>query len=108
MTLKSLALIAISAAALATPAFAASPDRIQLRYNTAELSTATGASKLYDRIQDEARQACSDNTTRPLRVKVLIERCEAQLVEDWVAQIDDARLNSIHAAAKGARDYAAK
>lgn len=108
MTLKSIALIAISAATLATPALAAPADRIQLRYNTAELVTATGASKLYDRIQTEAQEACSDNNTRPLRVKTLIDRCEADLVEGWVAQIDDTRLNSIHAAAKGARDYAAK
>lgn len=108
MTLKSIALIAISAAAFATPAFSASPERIQLRYNTAELATATGASKLYDRIQTEAKEACSDNNTRPLRVKALIERCEADLVEEWVARIDDTRLNSIHAAAKGERDYAAK
>lgn len=108
MTLKSLAIIAVSAAALATPAFAASSDRVPLRYNTAELATATAASKLYDRIQTEAKEACSDNNPRPLRVKVLIERCEAGLVEEWVAQIGDSRLNSIHAAAKGARDYAAK
>ena len=108
MTLKSLAIIAVSAAVFATPAFAAPSDRIQLRYNTAELATATGAGKLYDRIQTQAKEACSDNNTRPLRVKTLIERCEAGLVEEWVAQIDDTRLNSIHAAAKGARDYAAK
>lgn len=73
----------------------------QLRYNTAELASADGAAGIYERIQHAAADYCNDRYGRQSIVKYRAarDRCVSNVVEDLVRQVNDPRLNDLHASA---------
>lgn len=103
----SVTILPIAAAFLASAA--SSADNAYFRYNTSELATTASAQQLYHRLEANAERACADkDRASQTRIKALIRKCEAGLMEDWIAKIDDPRLYKIHAAAKDQRDYASR
>jgi len=85
----------------------ANAERVQFRYSTTELTTDAGARAVYSRMEQAAAEACSDNTTRPIRVQKLKERCAARLLADWVEGADNGNLNKAYAEAQSRKQYAA-
>ncbi len=89
---KKLALTSLAAALVAfTPALAA--ERVAFKYNTAELRDAAAVEKLHNRLTRKAMRAC-----RPEDVRYFAERqrCAMELADQWIAEISDQRLASLH------------
>jgi len=109
MFTKALIISTVSAVAFAGAAYAKPGEKtVRFTFQAEELSNTASVNALYNRIEETAVSACADqNNTNPIRVKMLIERCQAELVSSWVNAIDDARLNQRHAQAQNGRSYAA-
>ena len=99
-TVTAAACAAIAAIAVTAPAHA---DVVNFGYTKSELETARGAANVYARMKRRAHSLCAVNGRQPLAIRRWEDRCEADLVEDFLAGIDDARLNQLHAAAQDAR-----
>jgi len=101
--------ISVATAAILLCASVASPasaERVQFRYNTDELTTYAGAQAVYRRMETEAAFACGDESTRPIRVQILKERCTQRLLADWVKGADNTNLNRVYAEAQNRKKYA--
>lgn len=71
----------------------------ELRYARAELTTDSGAVEVYGRILKVAANVCDEQLGRQTLVRNRVEhdRCEAEIVEKLVNDIDDPRLSYLHA-----------
>jgi UrcA family protein len=95
---KSLKTVAIAAiASVAVIGAAQAQEHSDFSYKESELQSAASVRGLYKRIANRAESACGVNDTRALYAKKVAAQCEAGLVEDWIAGIDDPRLNRMHA-----------
>ncbi len=72
----------------------------EFRYATAELSTLSGAERIYSRIQDTANKLCGEEyggfrlvTHAPER-----KRCIDEIVRELVTEINHPQLDRVHAA----------
>jgi UrcA family protein len=92
---------AIALPAITAPAFAG--DRVTFEFNSNELNSASGVNNLYEKINDRAESLCDELRIAP---KLRHEICVADLVGDFVGNIDDAQLNTVHAAATSSDQYA--
>ena len=101
-----LAVAALLALALGTPAAAiASPgsdkgaDRIRVSYADLNIHSKAGAKVLYARLQKASEDACSVDTyirLGSLERLVKTKACYKKTLDEFVAQIDSAALQSIH------------
>ncbi len=98
--MKKIITAAAGAAALSigftTASFA---DDAKLHYASAELTTQSGAMDVYRRIQDVAVQTCDARLKHDSVVKyrAVHESCVSNVVDELVAKVNDARVDSIHA-----------
>jgi UrcA family protein len=105
--LKTLAIAAISALTAVSAANATSlNDHVAFGYKASELQSSASVQNLYRRIETKAKNACGSKNARALYAKQLSAQCQSALVEDWVANIGDARLQQTHAQARGVRSFA--
>lgn len=98
--IKKLILTAAGAAALSigfsTASFA---GEAKLHYASAELTTQSGAMDVYHRIQGVAAKTCDArlNHDSVIKYSAVRERCVETVVDELVAKVNDARIDSIHA-----------
>ncbi len=88
----------------ATPA--AAGDDYRFSYQPHELQTVGGAQNVYKRIELRASQSCQTRGRETIFAKRAAADCEAGMIENIVEEIDNARLNRVHANAKSKRRYA--
>ena len=71
----------------------------ELRYARAELATDSGAIEVYGRIARLAADVCDERLGRQtlVRNRAGHDRCEAEIIESLVSDIDDPRLSYLHA-----------
>ena len=104
---KAITILAISAlSSLAAAGGAAARDDVAFAYRPSELQSAGAMHDLYHRMESRAGRACGAGEARAIHEKKFAAKCSARLVQDWVANIDDARLNRHHAQ-NGAHQFAA-
>ena len=89
---------AIAAPALTTAAFA--DDTVTFDFHEYELTSASGIESLYARINERAETLCAEGRDAPT---VRIAECEADLVNDFIEEIDHNALSDMHAGAAGDR-----
>ena len=94
-TLKIFAIAAISSVAAIGAAQAG--DNASFGYKPSELQSTATIHDLYQRIENRAESACGADNARALYAKKIATQCENELIEEWVAGINDPRLNRMHA-----------
>ncbi|WP_428407189.1 UrcA family protein [Hyphococcus sp.] len=92
--LKIFAVAAVSSLAALSAAQAESD--VSFSYKSSELESTAGVSSLHDRMQSRAKSVCAADP-RALYARKTVSSCKSQLVEDWVEEIDDTRLDRHHA-----------
>jgi len=81
----------------------------QFSFKAHELETSRGLEALYDRIEFKAKKSCTHIGTRGIYAKQFEKKCTADLINQFVDNIDDTRLNSHHASIIGDEEnYAAR
>jgi len=76
------------------------------KYQNHELTTSDGAEILYSRLEASVENYCTQNGPRPLTTRRAEKDCIAEMLDDTVAQIDDARLSRIYARETSGDRYA--
>ena len=95
---KSFKIIAIAAvSSFAVIGAAQAGDHASFSYKESELQSTATINNLYKRIESRAQNACGADDARALYAQKSVAECEASLVDDWVAGINDPRLNRMHA-----------
>lgn len=93
---------AIAAAFIATPAFAGSTDNVQtVEVDIAgyDLTTASGAAMVFDKIESAAKRVCDVHTTSgSIKLRQLAKSCVATTISNAIASLDAPVLNQTHAA----------
>jgi UrcA family protein len=110
------ALAAAVSVVIAAPAFAQGDDSLrptsdpnvmvapngtlstQVQYDVNDLSSHTGAHKVYRRLQKAAETVCGDDgsfTHDPI-LRRNIDQCEKSAVEDAVARVNSPKLTAVH------------
>jgi len=100
---KTVAIAAASSVAILGAAQAG--EHAEFGYKQSELQSTASLSSLYKRIENRAESVCGTDDARALYAKKSAATCEATLVEDWIAGINDSRLNRMHAQ-NGASQFA--
>jgi UrcA family protein len=95
LTLSTLALIGWSATAVAAPSRADDVATKVVRFGDLDLSTATGAEALYERIAAAARVVCRGAE------RALVRECKGRAVDDAVKAIGNPLLSSVHRSTSG-------
>ena len=100
MTAKLITAFACAAALGVFAPGASSATDLELRYARSELATDNGADEVYRRIQDVAANVCNERFGRHSIVKYRAarDRCVADAIDDLVSQVNDSRVNDLHAA----------
>lgn len=104
ISLKIFAVAAMSGIAAMGAAHAG--DDVNFSYKQSELQSTAAIQNLYKRINKQAQSACNGDDARALYERRLAAECEADLVEDWIAGINDTRLNHMHAQHGGRQQVA--
>ena len=80
-----------------TPAWAAPPTTrsVEVSFRDLDLSTASGASKLYRRIQAAARNVCQYEPTSA-KAQSIWKYCVRPTVDAAVAKVNNPRLTALH------------
>ncbi len=91
-------LIALSA----LPAQAGQRDTVDFKFRAHEVETKVGAKIVYKRMRNKAESACDALTASKLRSPAILA-CEADLLNDWVREADNAQLTRLHRARGTAR-----
>ena len=95
---KPLNIFAIAAiSSVAAIGAAQAGDHANFSYKESELQSTATISDLYRRIESRAQNVCGADDARALYAQKTAAECEANLVEEWVAGINDPRLNRMHA-----------
>lgn len=71
-------------------------NQISIRVNPVELETDAGIQRVYQYMTNEAEAACSINGRTTLNAKKLAESCAADLLSNFVMDLNDARLIEFH------------
>jgi len=90
----------------ATPA--ASQAEVRFRYNQQDLSSLDRTQMLYQRIANQAANACELTSHGYIPRRDIEAVCAAQTTQDIVAGIDNARLSRVHAQAQNGANFARK
>ena len=98
---------AAACAAMTAMTAQARADVVDFDYHASELETAQGAADVYARLKKRAHSLCAATGPRPIAIKRWEAACAADLVEDFVAGIDDTQLTRIHAAGQDEQRHAA-
>lgn len=93
--IKLVAIAAISSVAAIGAAQAG--DHVDFSYKQSDLQSTASVHELYKRLENRAESACGVADARALYAKQTAAQCEADLIEDWVAGINDPRLSRMHA-----------
>ena len=101
---KTIAIAAVSS--IAAIGAAQAGDHAEFAYKESDLQSTANIQNLYKRIENRAESFCGVDNARAIYAKQSAASCEARLVEDWVAGINDSRLNRLHAQS-GAQQIAA-
>ena len=97
-----------AAATLAAAVSSAQARDVRFSYEQHQLSSAAGATSLYNRIESRARTSCVRIGRKAMYEVQQEEACIAQVIASLVAQINDPQLNQIHASRVSAARYAAR
>jgi len=78
-----------------------SPDgalSTQVQYDETDLSSSSGAHKVYRRLQSAAETVCGDNGSfvHDLSIRRNMDQCENSAIEDAVARINNPRLTAVY------------
>jgi len=95
--------LAIAAASLiADIAAAKEPGVIStvVKYSDLDLTQSADTQRLYARLQYASQKVCASYDSRELRMQSLREACFDNALAAAVAQVNDAKLTSLHAAAE--------
>ena len=98
-TLTALSVLTLTA----TPAFAGD---FAFKFQKHELATSDGAETLYSRLEASVENFCTQNGIRPLSTRLAEKDCIAEMLDDTIAKIDDARLSRIYARETSGDRYA--
>ena len=94
---KTIAIAAFSGLfAITSASVAQAGDHVPFAYKASELESTGGVSGLYARIESRAENVCASDP-RALYARKASAACKADLIEDWVSEIDDTRLHRHHA-----------
>ncbi len=101
--IRTLTTLAIAAAAVAAPAFAASDEfKMEIDLNRAQLETVEGAQAEYDRISGEVSEQCA--AKQPAfnlgQKRYAAALCERQTMKKVVAYVADENFTAVHQASK--------
>jgi UrcA family protein len=95
------AVVAIAAATLLAD-IAAAKDRdavsAVVNYSDLDLTQSADTARLYARLKYASQKVCNSYDTRVLRMQRLHESCYDAALSSAVAQVNDAKLSSLHAA----------
>jgi len=100
MRMTLMAITALLTVTLSTPALAgtAKPVQVQTKISKADLATQTGIQKTYARLQETAADSCGVQKQRTLMNRVVAERCEARLMNDFIDNVGHDGLSAYHRA----------
>ncbi|MCG8442562.1 MAG: UrcA family protein [Caulobacterales bacterium] len=87
-------LIAAAAALAAAGTAPALAGEFEFRFRSSELATHEARAAVLDRLTEEARRRCAKEWGAPMIYNQLKRRCRADLVDDALAEIADARLSA--------------
>lgn len=82
--------------ALPANAYIPRDNQISIRVNPVELETRAGVQRVYDYMSREAEAACEIKGRTTLNFKKLEKTCAADLLEDFVMDLNDRRLIDFH------------
>lgn len=92
--------LAILMAGLAAPvsANAAIPnlDTVQITINADDLERERGVERVYTKLKKTAERACQTRGRQTLRTAELAASCSANLLNDFVSDLDDQRVTAFH------------
>lgn len=71
-------------------------NQISIHVNQVELETQDGIQRVYEYMAREATNACEFSTGRSLTAKRLEAQCAADLLDDFVVDLNDTRLIDFH------------
>ena len=91
---KIFAIAAVSGLAAVTAAKAG--DDVTFAYRSSELQSTASVSSLYNRLEARVENVCAANA-RAIYAKKAAQSCEDSLVNEWIDEIGDSRLNRHHA-----------
>lgn len=86
-----------AAAAQASPAWYVGPD-VAVAYADLDITSAAGAEKLYERIQQAAARVCPARDTRLLTEYAAVMRCRNTVVEHAVNSVSSPQVTAVFAA----------
>ena len=87
--------MAAGAASAGSPA--SDVPTVVVKYSVESLATDPGVHALYRRITLASRQVCPEPPTRSLSLRTKVEQCRNQAIARAVGQIDNSRLEALHA-----------
>ncbi|HEY7639628.1 MAG TPA: UrcA family protein [Steroidobacteraceae bacterium] len=97
------AVLAIAAASLIAD-IAAAKEReaasVVVNYSDLDLTQSADAAHLYARLKYASQKVCNSYDSRELRTKDLYAACYDKALNSAVAEVNDAKLTSLHAAAE--------
>ncbi|HKS57327.1 MAG TPA: UrcA family protein [Steroidobacteraceae bacterium] len=95
------ALVAIAAATLIGDIAAAKErdaESIAVNYTDLDLTRSVDTARLYSRLKYASQKVCNSYDSRELRTRDLYSACFDKALNNAVAEVNDARLTSLHAA----------
>lgn len=100
MRMTTLAVTALTFAAFSTPAFAgtAKPVQVQTKISKADLATPTGIQKVYTQLQQAAAESCQSSNRETLLDRVIAQKCETRLMNDFIENVGHKSLTAFHKA----------
>jgi UrcA family protein len=95
------AVLAIAAASLVADTAAAKEREAAstvVNYSDLDLTSSSDTARLYARLKYASQKVCNSYDSRALRTRDLHAACFEKALNDAVAEVNDARLTSLHAA----------
>lgn len=92
-----IALIAVGAFALSTPALASpAADIVTTTIDKRDLTTEYGVERVYNTLSRKAETSCERAGLVPMSIKRAEQACTRQLLEDFVFDVDNGNLTRYH------------
>ena len=92
-----IALIAVGAFALSTPALASpAADIVTTTIDKRDLTTEYGVERVYNALSRKAETSCERAGLVPMSIKRAEEACTRQLLEDFIFDADNGNLTRYH------------
>lgn len=91
----------LSASAATTQKISASAhgERVSVKVPTDLLATEDGTARLYRALERKAEKSCKVVIPQRLGNSIPVKRCKGELMDGFVAALDDAGMTALHAAA---------